>query len=165
MFRPIPSAPADRPRAPIPPALGTATHNGEPETKALAELHTRLLDTIDGFDTILARAEPEFRPIAAEFRSLHIHQAGSVASMLETDGHDLSRDGSMFGAVNKAVVTMRSWFDDISVNIMDAVVNGEKHVLEAYDDALQRVGEDERRRLLSEDRAKLVGLLDRHASD
>jgi len=133
------------------------------ETDALVELHTRLLDTIQGFDTILEKSEPEFKPVAAEFRALHIHQAATVASMLETDGHDPSRDGSMFGSVNKMVVTVRSWFDDISVNIMDSVVHGEKHVLEAYDNALPHASDAERRRQLDEDRAALVALLDRHA--
>jgi hypothetical protein len=137
--------------------------DGQAETTALVDLHTRLRDTIDGFDTILDKAEPEFRPVAADFRALHIRQAGAVASMLEQDGHDPAQDGSMFGTVNKAVVTVRSWFDDISVNIMDQVVSGEKHVLEAYDTALPRATDPERRRILSEDRADLVALLDRHA--
>jgi hypothetical protein len=133
------------------------------EIDALAELHTRLLDTIQGFDKILEKSEPEFRPVAAEFRALHIHQAATIASMLETEGHDPSRDGSMFGSVNKMVVTVRSWFDDISVNIMDSVVHGEKHVLEAYDDALTHVSDAERRRQLADARAELIDLLDRHA--
>jgi hypothetical protein len=148
-----------------PPHPAPAQPGGAAETAALAELHTRQRDTIDGFDTILEKAEPEFRPIAAEFRALHIRQAATVATMLEADGHDPSQDGSVFGTVNKAVVTLRSWFDDISVNIMEQVVNGEKHVLDAYDDALTYATDPERRRLLGEHRAELVALLDHHASD
>lgn len=135
------------------------------ETKHLIELHTRLRDTIDGFDAILDKAEPEFRPVAAEFRALHIRQADAVATMLDQDGHDTSKDGSMFGTVNKAVVTVRSWFDDISVNIMEQVVNGEKHVLEAYDEALPKAADPERKRILSEHRSELMALLTRHTTD
>jgi hypothetical protein len=150
---------------PIPLDPAAAPRDAGAETRALVDLHTRLRDTIAGFDTILDKAEPEFRPIAADFRALHIRQAGAVASMLEQDGHDPSQDGSVFGAVNRAVVTLRSWFDDISVNIMEQVVSGEKHVLEGYDTALAEATDPERRRILTEDRTALVALLDRHASD
>ncbi len=138
--------------------------NRDPEVAALAELHTRQLDTIAGYDKVLEKAEPAFRPVAAEFRALHIRQAAAVAEMLEGDGHDPSQDGSFFAHVNRAVVEIRSWFDEISDTIMDALVNGEKHVLEAYDQAIDAVTVcAERKRVLAEHRAELALLLARHA--
>lgn len=137
------------------------------ETKALEELNTRLADTIQGLDTVLEKAEPDFRPIAAAFRQLHIRQSATVAGMLQTLGHDAPQDagnaGSIFGTVNSAVVTVRSWFDEISSNIMDALVEGEKHVLEAYVEAIAASTDPEQRRQLSDDRQALIDLLDRHA--
>lgn len=159
--QPAPYPARPKPAAPHPAPDAT---DQDASTKSLAELHTRLVDTIKGFDAILEKAEPEFKPVAAEFRALHIRHAATVASMLETDGRDPADGGSIFGNVNRMVVTVRSWFDDISVNIMDSVINGEKHVLEAYDDVLRHTLEEERRHQLSDDRAALIDLLDRHAS-
>jgi hypothetical protein len=139
---------------------------GEPNgsTAALAELHTRLLDTIEGYDKILDLAEPEFARIAGDFRDLHARQADSVAAMLCEDGHDPAQDGSIFGRVNRAAVALRAWFDDISTNVMDSLVEGEKHVLEAMDAAIASAREAERRRILNRQRADLVAMLDRHAA-
>ena len=148
------------------PRLTTRTDTADGRTQAaeaLAELHTRLLDTIKGFETVLEKAEPEFRPIATDFRALHGRQSATVARMLSAMGHNPAKDGSMFGAVNSAVVTIRSWFDDISTNIIDALVQGEKHVLDAYDSAIEHVTDPAQARTLREHRAALVSLLDRHA--
>ncbi len=138
--------------------------DAESGTQALAELHTRLLDTIEGYDKILDLAEPEFARIADDFRVLHIRQADSVAAMLSQDGHDPAQDGSIFGRVNRAAVVLRAWFDDISTNVMDSLVEGEKHVLEAIDTAIRAARDTERRRILTRQRAELVALLDRHAT-
>ena len=135
------------------------------QTDRLAELHTRLLDTIAGLDAVLEKAEPEFVSIARDFRTLHDRHAQAVAAMLTEDGHDPAADGSFFGHVNRAVVAVRSWFDDISTNIMDALVEGEKHVLDAYDSVLEMTPEGTRRQTLTEQRTELVALLDRHATE
>ncbi len=134
-------------------------------TPALAELHTRLLDTIAGYDKVLEKAQPEFTAIAAEFRSLHVRQAERVAKMLRAAGHEPPKDGSFFGRVNRAVVELRSWFDDISTNIMDALVAGEKHVLEAFDDAITATTVPGNAEVLRQERADLVALLDRYAPE
>ncbi len=131
---------------------------------ALSELDTRLVDTIKGYDKVAEKAEPSFRPVAAEFRALHIRQRAKVATMLETLGHDPDADGSIFGTVNKAVVEARSWFDDIDKGVMEALVNGEKHVLEAYANAIGSAIDPEHRGTLLTDRDALLSLLDRHAS-
>lgn len=150
---------------PVPAVEPDATRrNADRETEALAELHTRLIDTIAGYDKVLEKAEPEFKPVAAEFRALHIRHAAAVAEMLASDGHDPEQDGSVFGTVNRAVVELRSWFDAISHNILDALANGETHVLEAFDEAIGAcVSCPERQRILAEQRAELALLLDRHA--
>lgn len=131
--------------------------------RALAELETRLADTIEGFDKVVEKAEPSFRPVAAEFRALHIRQRANVAMLLETLGHDQDAAGSIFGTVNKAVVSVRSWFDAIDEGIMEAMVNGEKHLLEAYADAINAGFDAEHRGILMADRQALLDLLDRPA--
>jgi len=133
-------------------------------TAALAELHTRLLDTIAGFDKAIEKAEPGFEGIARDFRSLHISHSAAISEMLAHDGHDPAQDGSIFGAVNRSLVEIRSWFDRIDTNIMDALINGEKHVLEAFDSAIEKAQGTERGAALAAMRDAQIALLDRHAT-
>ena len=135
----------------------------EEEVARLAELHTRLIDTVEGHDKIAEKAEPEFVAIAEEFRDLHRDQAGRVAAMLAGLGHDPSRGGSVFGTVNRAVVEMRSWFDDIGHNVLDALRQGEKHVHDAYEEAIAASPSLSRRAALETMRQDLVQLVERHA--
>jgi len=154
---------------PIPPGNVLAGTGGpsprrQQEIETLAELHTRLIDTHAGHDKLVEKAEPAFVGIARDFRSLHREQARRVAAMLSALGHDPAGDGSLFGAVNRAVVEVRSWFDEIGHNVMDALVQGEKHVLEAFDAAIAASPSPVRKSILEQMRGELVLLLDRHAS-
>jgi hypothetical protein len=38
---------------------------------AVEKLHGRTLDALAGFETMVEKAEPEFRPVAERFRALH----------------------------------------------------------------------------------------------
>jgi hypothetical protein len=131
--------------------------------RALAELRTQHLDTLAGYDKLLEIAEPEFRQIAADFRALHIRHSELLAALLIAEGHDPSQDGSIFGRVNRAVLVLRAWFDDISTNLWDALVEGEMRVLEATDEAIEAALDLRQRRVLLEMRVELVTLLERHA--
>jgi len=139
------------------------TISGVPaETAALAELHTRLLDTIAGFNKVIEKAEPDFLPIAKDFRAMHLRHARAIEEMLARDGHDPARDGSIFGAVNRGLVEVRSWFDTIGTNMMDPLVQGEKHVLDAYDDAIAKTAQSARKSALGAMRDAQIALMDRH---
>lgn len=152
-MEPVPLPPRD-----IHPQPGDPTEG----TEALAELHTRLEDTIAGYDKAVEKAEPDFRPIVSDFKALHTGQSRAVAEMLARDGHDPDGDGSIFGAVNRGLVEIRSWFDDIGINLMDALVQSEKHVLEGYEQAIARTEASERRAALEAMRDAQIALMDRH---
>jgi hypothetical protein len=118
--------PTDEPEA-MPPQQGA---------DALATLHTRTVDALAGYEKMVEKAEPSFRPVAERFRTMHERHAGHIARMLAGYGVAADADGSFMGTVNKAVVTVRSWFDEIDEDVMDNVRSGEKSVLEAFDDAI-----------------------------
>ncbi|MCC5970585.1 MAG: DUF2383 domain-containing protein [Pararhodobacter sp.] len=139
-------------------------HGTDSGTAALAELHTRLVDTISGFDKVVEKAEPGFRTIAEDFRTMHQRHSRAIGEMLARDGHDPSRDGSVFGAMNRGLVEMRSWFDTIDVNIMDALVQGEKHVLEGYEQAIVATKDAEQRNSLEAMRDTQLAMMDRHCT-
>ncbi len=101
----------------------------------LAEVHTRVLDTLDGFDKLQEKAEPEFKPIALAFQQMHKGHERDLSDALVTAGREPEQDGSFFGGINRAMIEIRSWFEDVTADVMDRVREGEKHVLDAYADA------------------------------
>jgi hypothetical protein len=142
---------------------GGSSPESEDERVRLADLHTCLVDTVMGYEKVVEKAEPDFVGIAEEFHMLHQSQAERVAAMLTDLGHDTKDEGSLFGMVNRAVVEIRSWFDEIGHNVMDALVQGERNVLEAFDYAIVASPNPERLAILDQMRVELVRLLQRHA--
>jgi len=107
-------------------------HPDDERLDRLAEVHTRVLDTLQGFEKLIDKADPDFAPVAKAFHDMHTRHERDLAEYLSKAGRDPGNDGSFFGSVNRAVIEMRSWFTDIDQNVMDQVKEGEKHVLEAY---------------------------------
>ncbi len=93
---------------------------------------------------------------------MHSAHARAVGEMLVEDGHDPAQDGSLFGAVNRGLVAVRSWFDEIDENVMSALVQGEKHVLEAYEEAIAQTDVPQRREALTAMRDEQIAVMDRH---
>ena len=141
---------------------GPAPHE-DAEYDRLRDLHTRLVDTLAGYDKVVEKAEPEFIDVALEFRSLHHAQSERVLSLLLGLGSDPGSEGSMRGTVNRAVVEVRSWFDDIGHNVISALVDGEKRLLEDFKAAKAASSSVERRRILDEMCGEIITLLQRHA--
>lgn len=109
-------------------------------TDALRSLQTRTADALAGYVKMVEKAEPEFRPVAERFRSLHDHHNAALSAMLIRHGAEPDLDGSFMGSVNKAVVSMRALFDEIDEDVMDNIRDGENHVLTAFDDAMTATG-------------------------
>ncbi|MCC6001310.1 MAG: DUF2383 domain-containing protein [Pararhodobacter sp.] len=155
---------------PVPPP-GAAAIPGGPEPRPddeiarLADLHTRLIDTLDGYDKAAEKAEPEFLGVVEEFRALHQGHARVVMAMLSALGHDPEADGSVIGTVNRAVIEVRSWFTEIGHNIMDGIADGEKRVLGDMEAAIAAATSIERRAALDQMRGDTITLLQRHAPD
>lgn len=135
------------------------TDQARPSNDHLRALHTRIVDAKAGFDVMVDKAEPGFRDVAVSFRDMHERHAGAVADMLHGD---VDADGSIMGTVNKAMVSLRAWFDDIDEDIMDQVRQGEAHVLDAFRTAEQHSSQGDEARLIAL-RAELEDLLDRTA--
>ena len=129
----------------------------EDERHALGKLHTRILDIAAGFDTMLDKAEPRFLPVVRRFADLHRDQAAAVAALLGPEHTDLGGE-SLMATVNRTVVSLRSFFDEIDADTLSQIHSGEEHVLDAYDEAI-RVAADPRRvelQRLKGDLARLI---------
>lgn len=126
---------------------------------ALADLHTRSVDALAGYETMVEKAEPDFRDVAERFRSIHARHAAALAEMLVQAGGDPEDGGSLMGSVNKAVVGMRAFFDEIDAGVIDQIRSGERHVLEAFDAAIAAAQPADQSHLIGM-RAELQGALD-----
>lgn len=139
-------------------ATGTEP-SGRTSNDHLRDLHTRIVDAKAGFDVMVDKAEPEFRDVAVSFRDMHARHAEAIADMLHGN---VDADGSIMGTVNKAVVSLRAWFDEIDEDVMDQVRHGEAHVIDAYRTAEKHSAPADEARLIAL-RAELEDLLDRTA--
>ncbi len=153
----------------VPP--GTSDHDfgrdadgRQPRLDALVDLHTRIVDSLFGYETMVIKAEPSFRPVADAFRALHDRHAVAVAGILARLGHRPDTGGSLMGRINQTVVTVRSWFDDIDADVMRAIRDGEQHTLTAFSAVLAQPHGTAVIAEISAMRDELIGLLDRNST-
>lgn len=144
----------------IPPLAGRAPAGSAASTRTLVALHDRTVDTIEGYRTMVEKAEPSFVSAAERFLELHERHAEALSRLLIAEGRGGEADGTLMGTVNRAVVTVRSFFDDIDEDVMDQVRSGEDWVLKAFDAAIAEhqatpIGEE-----LATMRGELASLLD-----
>jgi uncharacterized protein (TIGR02284 family) len=130
-----------------------------PDLDALADLHTRSVDALAGYETMVGKAEPEFRDVAERFRSIHARHVAALAEMLGQAGGEPDAGGSLMSTVNKAVVGMRALFDDIDAGVMNQIRSGEGHVLDAFDAAISAAQPADQAHLIGM-RGELQGALD-----
>ncbi|HMO07001.1 MAG TPA: PA2169 family four-helix-bundle protein [Paracoccaceae bacterium] len=107
-----------------------------PDLGPLYAAHGRTLDALAGFETMVEKAEPHFRPVAERFAGLHRRHGGELGLMLAELGGTPDGDGTLMGTVNKAVVSLRAFFGEIDEDAMDSIRSGEQHVCTAYQEAL-----------------------------
>jgi uncharacterized protein (TIGR02284 family) len=138
-------------------ALGGAA---DESLDALIDLHTRSVDTQRGFEKMVEKAEPTFRPVVERFLALHTRHVSRLGAMVREMGAVPDASGSFMGTVNRAVVTLRSAFDAIDADVMTQIRNGEDSVLEAFDRALAASLPAAHVQALTQMRAELSGLLD-----
>lgn len=99
---------------------------------SLADAYTCTIDALAGYDTMVKEAQPQFRETVIRFRDMHRGHAHDLASILAANGRAPDSDGSFMATVNRLVVKTRSIFDAIDTNVMDAIRDGEAHVIEVF---------------------------------
>lgn len=130
-------------------------------TSELETLHDRTVDTLAGFDKIVAEAEESFLPLATRFQRLHATHAERISRMMADAGLDTSAPGSFMGSVNETVIAARSMLTDIDQNILAQVRSGEQNVLNAFDAAIRAVQNEDLVKSLTEMRDELADLVNR----
>ncbi len=134
----------------------------EDELDALETLHTRIADSLAGFETMVAKAEPAFRPVAEAFHGLHQRLGTEVARLLAEAGRTPDAGGSLMGTINRAVVATRAFVDEIDADVMEEIHSGERHVLDAFEQAIDHTSDKDRVTRLRRMREELAQLLAAH---
>jgi hypothetical protein len=101
----------------------------------IATAHTRTVDALAGYKTMVEKAEPEFLPTATHFRDMHDRHAARLSAMLAQHGREPDDDGSFMSYVNKMVVSARAFFDEIDEDVMKQIRDGEEWVTKSLADA------------------------------
>ncbi len=123
------------------PIMANPEFDAEPDaTRELLTLQRRSADALAGFQKMVEKAEPEFRPVVERFRALHDRHNAALTAMLIRHGQEPDAEGSFMGSLNKAMVSLRALFDEIDGSSMDSIRKGEEPVLEAFEDALAAPG-------------------------
>lgn len=104
---------------------------------ALIDLHTRSTDSARGFQKMVEKAEPGFRPVAERFLALHERHVARLDNMIREMGSLPDEGGSFMGTINRTVVAVRAAVDAIDKDVTAQIASGEKHVLSAFDRAIK----------------------------
>ncbi len=105
---------------------------------ALHQVNSGVEDVLSGYETLLARAEPEIRPIAADLDAMHRRHAAELHGRLASLGEGTD-DGSIRGTLNKAVTTLRDWATGLDERALSTVRRGEEMLLGVYEAALEAI--------------------------
>lgn len=127
---------------------------------ALVTLYQRSVDVLKGYVKMVDKAEPEFLPVAQRFHDLHSRHSAALAAKLSAMGVAADWDGTLMGTINETVIGLRAFFDEIDEDVMNSIRNGENHVLEAFDEALNAEQSPGDAADISAMRDELVGLLE-----
>lgn len=116
---------------------------------AVATARTRTLDALAGFEKMSEHAEPEFAPIVRAYVELHRRHGDELTRLLADNARTPDEGGSMMGTVNRMVVATRALFDEIDEDVLAQIHSGERHVVEAYEAAVNSNLPDQAREEMS----------------
>ena len=105
---------------------------------AIAHLHTRLIDSADGYRQALETSDSHAH--AALFREMierRERNAAELRAYLNDRGMDLDDDGSILAAAHRVFLQLKSMLGGDEKAVLDEVVRGEKALLDAYNDAIE----------------------------
>jgi uncharacterized protein (TIGR02284 family) len=103
---------------------------------SVSKLHVTLVDAINGYNTMVAKAEPELQHAISPLAALHRRHAAELADILRENGISPDTDGSVMGRVHETVVNVRALFGDLDSDALPSVIRGEQSIVSAYQDAL-----------------------------
>lgn len=114
----------------------TAARTDPHDDRALAKVHTRVIDVIAGYEELVEKAEPDLRPLATTMLTLHRRHRQALDAVLTGRGHASDGEGSFMSIVQENVIRVRSWVDDMDEDLIPRIRKGEEGLRDLYDDAI-----------------------------
>ena len=139
----------------------TSSIFGDDAARAVQKLMTHVEDVRQGMEKLVDEAKADFEPTAREFLDMHQKHADRLRTLCKEHGFDVEDGGSIMSKINETVVSARAQFDTVDQSVMAAVRKGEQHVLNAFDDAINKVEDDKLREKLTSMRNDLRDCVER----
>ncbi len=128
-----------------------------PELKdALTTLHTALVDSRIGYEEAKKDAgKSGLVSLFEEMIALRSQAIAELEPLVIAAGGNPDRDGSFMSTVHRTIISVQSMLTDLDEKVLPGFIDGEKRILETYDEAVAAAGDPEREVLLRQ-RADLV---------
>ncbi|MCC5956528.1 MAG: DUF2383 domain-containing protein [Natronohydrobacter sp.] len=108
--------------------------------ETLSALHTTLVDAVKGYEEAAKLAKRDaLGGLSAEIKRVHMNHAHELAGRLLEHGERPDADGSYMTLVHKLSLRARFIVTADEKSLLPALRDGEKRILERYDDTLREV--------------------------
>lgn len=103
----------------------------------LKSLHTTLIDARNGYLEALKNAQGKgLSPLFRDMLALHQSHADALADLLGQYGERVTDSGSLLSTIHRAVINVRALFGGLSSKVLPGLIDGERRIVQHYDDAL-----------------------------
>ncbi len=109
---------------------------------ALTHLHTRLHDSVDGYQAALERTEsPMLKDTIHEMLAIRRTAVAEVHKVLAGMGVEVSHDGSTLADAHRAFLKLKDSVTGAGDEaVLAEIARGEQSLVSAYDDAIEAAG-------------------------
>ena len=109
---------------------------------ALKHLHTRLHDSIDGYEAAMERTEsPYLKGVMQDMVQQRRTDMSKIHTTLSAQGVEVSHDGSVLAGAHRAFLSLKDSVTGAGDEaVLNEIVRGEETLLDAYDKTLESVG-------------------------
>ncbi|OAN81769.1 hypothetical protein A8B78_08880 [Jannaschia sp. EhC01] len=127
----------------------------------LSAVATDVKDVIDGYATMVDRAEDDLKPFVQRLRALHESHLRELFAELQHLGGHPKDTGSYMATVHTAVATLRDWTGTLDASALPQIIDGEDTIIASYDSALNDLQKHPAQRsLIEKHRAALATHVD-----
>ena len=109
---------------------------------AISSLITDIVDAVNGYETMVEKAEDELKPKVEKLLALHRENAAQLMEIYSEKGGNPDQAGSMMGIVHTAVANARDITGTLDASALDEIIRGEERILTQYDEAAAETAND-----------------------
>jgi uncharacterized protein (TIGR02284 family) len=112
---------------------------------ALASLHTTLVDSRNGYDEAIKDAgKTGLVSLFEEMAALRRQAIAEIEPLLIKAGLKPDEDGSFMSTVHRTIISVQSMLTDLDEKVLPGFIDGEKRIVEYYNDAIEKSGDPDR---------------------